>query len=67
MPKLLLAKFYKHCPDCRQRMQRVVTAGHDIYSAELGYECPCGTCWTYTPNTNSISRGLPEEGRSGTK
>lgn len=62
MPKLLWAKFYLHCPDCRQRMRRVVVAGHDAYSAELGYECLCGACWTYT---NFMSRGLPEEDRSG--
>lgn len=61
MIKLFTAKFYRHCPDCRQRM-RVVSVGHDIYSAELGYECFCGACWTYSPDTNSMWRGLPEKG-----
>ena len=61
MTKLSTTRFYTHCPDCRQRMRRVVTAGHDIYCLELGYECYCGACWTYTPNTNSMQRGLPDE------
>lgn len=61
MTKLSMTKFYMHCPDCRQRMRRVVAVGHDIYCLELGYECHCGACWTYTPNTNSMWRGLPEE------
>lgn len=67
MPKLFSAKFYMHCPDCRTRMRRVIAVGHDISSAELGYECPCGACWTYTPYTNSVCHGLPEEGRDETK
>jgi hypothetical protein len=61
MTRLFEAKFYRHCPDCRQRMRRVITQGHDIYSVQLGYECPCGACWTYVPYTNTMQRGLPEE------
>lgn len=59
--KLFTKKFYLHCADCRTRMRRVIAVGHDIYSAELGYECPCGTCWAYTPYTNILRRGLPDD------
>ena len=40
MTRLFQTRFYQHCPDCRQRMKRVVTEGTDIYNVELGYECP---------------------------
>jgi hypothetical protein len=62
MTRLFSAKFYRHCPDCRQRMRRVVTVGDDIYRIELWYECPCGSCWTYMPYFNSMCRGLPKGG-----
>lgn len=52
-------KFYVHCPDCRQRMRRVVMEGDDIYSLEIGYSCPCGREWTYSPYRNGLHRGLP--------
>jgi hypothetical protein len=40
--------------------------GDDIYSVEIGYECPCGSCWTYIPYRNGLSRGLPEPAEEAT-
>ena len=53
-------RFYLSCPDCRQRLRRVCMEGKDVYALEIGYACPCSCEWTYSPNRNSIARGLPD-------
>jgi hypothetical protein len=55
------ARFYRHCSQCGQRMKRVKLYGHDIYSAAVHYECPCGYHWTYGVYHNSMAPGVPQE------
>jgi hypothetical protein len=40
--KLFPRKFYRHGPDCRQRMERLEMGGRDVMSCEIDYKCPCG-------------------------
>ncbi len=61
-------RFYRHCPDCGQRMKRTGQVGSEepsCYNLCLDYECPCGACWTCDVNSNALHRGRSKDYRPG--